>query len=268
MTNQDRMTRVYDRTMVGSNQRRYYGDSGFYNLGYWNAQTTTQRQASELLVDRLVEKIPNKKGRILDVACGLGASTRRLSETYSPENITGINISAAQITAAVKRAPGCTFHRMDATQLDFPDAYFDAVICVEAAFHFDTREAFIREALRVLRPGGILVISDILFRRFVALFAKHSQVPPANLVPDIATYEARLAAAGFEEIAVEDVTKASVGGFRHHLSRWPGQQRRAGKMKLGKCVGASIICQGIAGYFGAVCKTYLLASARKPGTAE
>jgi ubiquinone/menaquinone biosynthesis C-methylase UbiE len=45
---------------------------------------------------------------------------------------------------------------MDAARLAFADAQFDAVICVEAAFHFDTRAAFLREALRVLKPAGAL----------------------------------------------------------------------------------------------------------------
>ena len=40
---------------------------------------------------------------------------------------------------------------MDATELDFRDNSFDSIICVEAAFHFDTREKFVREAYRVLK---------------------------------------------------------------------------------------------------------------------
>ena len=66
------------------------------------------------------------------------------------------DISAKQLEAAHENAPGCAFHLMDATDLKFPDGSFENMICVEAAFHFDTRGQFFREAVRVLQPGGRL----------------------------------------------------------------------------------------------------------------
>lgn len=44
---------TYDRMMRGSNQRRYYGDSGYFNFGYWGAGAKSQREASEALVELL-----------------------------------------------------------------------------------------------------------------------------------------------------------------------------------------------------------------------
>jgi len=264
MTAQERMIRMYDRALASSDYRQFYDDSGFYNFGYWDARATSQREASEALVDALVDRIPDKGGRILDVACGPGATTKRLMRTYAPAMITGINVSEAQLAEARRRAPGCTFRRMDATRLDFPAAQFDAVICVEAAFHFDTRDTFLAEALRVLKPGGSLVLSDMLFRGFMRPLGEFGQVPPANFAADIASFRARFAAAGFEAIDVQDATRACLGGFRRHLARWPASEHRRGRMSLGKSIGASFISRIIAGYFGVVCKSYLLASARKP----
>lgn len=264
MTAQERMIRTYDRAMVSGDYRQYYEDSGFYNFGYWDACAKSQREASEALVDQLVDRIPIKGGRILDVACGPGATTKRLMRSYAPDMITGVNISEAQIAEARKRAPGCTFHLMDATHLDFPEARFDAVICVEAAFHFHTRDTFLREALRVLKPGGSLVLSDMLFRGFLRPFAEYGHVPRANLVPDIAGFRARLDAAGFEAADVHDATQACLGGFRRHLVRWPASERRSGRMKLGRSLGASLVSRTIARYLGIICKAYLIASARKP----
>jgi len=166
---------TYDRMMRGSHQRRYYEDSGYFNFGYWGAGAKSQPEASEALVDQMVARIANKTGRILDVACGLGGSTKRLMQTYAPEMITGINISDAQIADARALAPGCTFQVMNAAKLDFPHDHFDAVICIEGACHFDTRDKFLKEAHRVLKPGGSLAMSDMLFP--INILSEFGQVP-------------------------------------------------------------------------------------------
>ena len=63
----------------------YYDGSGFFNFGYWTLETKSQREASENLVNLLLALIPEKRGTILDVACGLGATTRMLLDLKSPE---------------------------------------------------------------------------------------------------------------------------------------------------------------------------------------
>ena len=267
MSAQERMIRTYDRALVSKDYQQYFDDSGFYNFGYWESRARSQREACEALVDELVDRIAIKGGRVLDVACGPGATTRRLMRHYEPGNITAINISEAQVAAARERAPGCTVLVMDATRLNFPDASFDAVMCVEAAFHFNTRETFLKEVLRVLKPGGSIVLTDMLFRKFLKPFGDWGQVPRPNFIQDIATYRARFEAAGFESVNVRDATDACLGGFRRHLSQWPMAERRNGRMSLGKSAVASFASAMIARYFHTVCKTYLMASGRKPAGA-
>jgi ubiquinone/menaquinone biosynthesis C-methylase UbiE len=255
---------MYDRALVSANYRRYFEDSGFYNFGYWDSGAKSQREASEALVDELVGRISNRNGRILDVACGPGASTGRLLRYYAPDQITGINISENQLAAARERVPGCSFLLMDAAQLGFAEDQFDAVMCVEAAFHFNTRERFLREVLRVLKPGGTLVLTDMLFREFLKPIGDFGQVPPANFVQDIVDYGARLEAAGFESVTVEDATERCLAGFRRHLAGWPAGERRRGQMTFGQSLLMSVLSAGIARYFQTTCKAYLIASARKP----
>ena len=160
--------------------------------------------------------------------------------------------------------PGCVFKVMDAVALDFPDNQFDAVVCIEAAFHFDTRDKFFKEAHRVLKPGGSLVLSDILFRKMCNTMVQLGQVPRANLIATVDEYRVRLAAAGFTAVEVTDATALCLGGFRRHLSGWARAERRAGRMKLPRSLGTAVVARFLAWYFGLICGTYLLVSARKP----
>ncbi len=202
----------YDTFFGDSLLRRFYGDSGFANFGYWDASVRSGAEASVRLVDRIFELAPPMDGALLDVACGEGATTRRLAERVGPERVTAIGLSHRQVEAARRRAPGCSVLQMDACALEFPDASFDKVISVEAAFHFDTREAFLREAHRVLRPGGALVLSDLLMTRGTSL------VPRENHLHDAAAYRALLIRCGFHEARVVDATRETFTSFRRHLS--------------------------------------------------
>ena len=64
--------------------------------------TSCPREASENLVDRLLEKVPDKAGQVLDVACGAGGTTRRLAERFGAANVTAINISSYQLEKTSK----------------------------------------------------------------------------------------------------------------------------------------------------------------------
>lgn len=220
----------YDQSMQGSLANQYYGGSDFFNYGYWEAGTTTQAEASANLMEKLLAFIPRKEGNILDVACGLGATTRHLLKYYPPTAIVGINISEKQLERARHNAPGCTFRFMDAVRLEFDANSFDNLICVESAFHFNTRDLFLAEAWRVLKPGGFLVMSDILSPKASGRTQARLHRVEANYVPDLATYRQNLEDAGFVNNQVVDASNACWGGFKRSLSRWPKQAYQAGQI--------------------------------------
>ena len=195
----------YDGVMFNPGLYEYLDYSDFLNYGYWDATTANQKEASEKLMEKMLSFMVDKKGKILDVACGKGASTQYLMRAYSPENIFGINISEKQLRSARDNAPGCTFLKMNATRLEFADNSFENIICVEAAFHFDTREDFLKEAHRVLKPGGCLVLSDILMNQEAEQRRKYRT--ERNYVASLDEYREILQNAGFEKVQVVDATK-------------------------------------------------------------
>jgi len=258
------MVAGYDKDMLGKYESAYYEGSDFFNFGYWTTETKDQREASERLVDKLLSFIPEHRGIILDVACGLGATTRRLVTGYGARNVYAINLSGVQLKRAQTNAPGCNFLMMDATSLAFPDESFDNVICVEAAFHFDTRDQFHREAFRVLKRGGRLVMSDILGKRIPRASARRGHLPEANYVDGLEQYRARLVAAGFEDIELVDATKECWEGFCSSLIHWPGVLRRRGELNVWQtAVAFARVCFNIVKMSLFVNK-YLLVAARRP----
>ena len=246
----------YDKWMVDPLHAEFFGHSDYYNYGYSENETDTQRQACENLVEKLLEFIPEKSGTILDVACGLGASTRHLLNYYPPADVTAINISDLQLERAKQNAPGCSFLNMDAAQLDFPDASFDNIVCVESAFHFITREQFLREAFRVLKPGGRLVLSDIL--------GWLTKPKAANYLTGPAAYSELLAKVGFDSPYVLDATRECSRSCGRRLRRWPAQAWRAGSLRFHEYVQAWLVGHLYSFYMRRSQRYYLVCWAQKP----
>lgn len=208
------------------------GTTDYRNIGYWNASTTTQNAAAERLQDALLDFIPEKSGRILDVACGLGASTRRLLDHYPPENVWAINISEKQIATTRENAPGVHAAVMSATEMTFEPDFFDAILCIEAAFHFETRRKFLEDARRILKPGGRIVMSDVLFTSSDRL-AQYPVLPsPDNHLATADDYKRLLSEIGFGEVIVNDVSEDVWGGHFLRMVEWVHKDFYNGKINV------------------------------------
>jgi ubiquinone/menaquinone biosynthesis C-methylase UbiE len=209
--NKNQWISQFDQLILNPFTREMYGQEAFFNVGYWQENTKDQQQACFDLMEKLLAFIPEKKGNILDVGCGLGATTKYLLNFYSPDNVLGINISSRQLEQAKINAPNCQFMLMDAVAMDFEDHTFDTIICVEAAFYFDTREQFLREAKRILKPGGNLIMSDILFK--TTKYLGDWTVPKANIINSIEDYQNLYQQIGFKSFQLIEATEEC--WFRH-----------------------------------------------------
>lgn len=203
----DRIRRFYAMHLSHEDQSQIFKGTEFWNWGYWTETTSSQNEASENLLELLMSFLPEKNGKILDVACGRGATTRHVLKSYDADNVMGVNISPEQIVACRERLPEVKFEEMDAADLKFEDNSFENIICVEAICHFNTRAKFLEEAMRVLKPGGHLVFSDSLLQADTPI------QPDENYLETAEQYKAVGEAAGFERVEVFDTSEESWNRF-------------------------------------------------------
>lgn len=114
--------------------------------------------------DLLLERIgPAESLRILDVGCGDGLLAVELSRRGA--DMTGVDASEAMIAAAKARAGAenlpVRFEPARADALPFPDETFDVVSAVTVLCFVDDADRAIREMVRVLRPGGRLMLGEL-----------------------------------------------------------------------------------------------------------
>jgi ubiquinone/menaquinone biosynthesis C-methylase UbiE len=136
-------------------------------------------------VERLVEL--KASGSMLDIGCGPGHIPLLVCECLPEARVVGIDLSENMLRHARRRLAASPFgERIDyrlgnATALDFPDAAFDSVFSNTILHHLPDPESLLREAARLLRPGGTLLIRD--------LFRPESPERVAELVQEHAAQE-------------------------------------------------------------------------------
>ncbi len=105
--------------------------------------------------------------RYLDVGCGVGAAASEVAARSGME-VTGIDVDPGQIKTARAAHPHLRFMVMDAAKLQFHDAEFDIVATSMVTHHMTDWERAFSEMIRVLRPGGYLIYSDLMLPSWLA----------------------------------------------------------------------------------------------------
>ncbi|WP_406288710.1 class I SAM-dependent methyltransferase [Streptomyces sp. NBC_00209] len=166
-----------------SSVRDFYDDlAADYDLVYADWQASIERQAaalSGLITTALGEGAPYD---VLDCACGIG--TQALGLAARGHRVTGSDLSPAAAARAAKEAAARGLDlrttAADMTRLPFGDRSFDVVVCADNSLpHLLTPEAVqaaLGEMRRVLRPGGVLLVSTRPYDRLRR--ARPASTPP------------------------------------------------------------------------------------------
>ena len=144
----------------------HLGKSQAMHCGYWDESVRSLPEALKRENEILTEIAKIKKtDKVLDAGCGVGGSAIFLAKNIGC-HATGITISKKQVRTAQENAKKAgvenltSFIDMDFENIKFPDKSFDVVWAIESVCHADSKQQFIQEAYRVLKPGGKLIIAD------------------------------------------------------------------------------------------------------------
>ena len=224
----DRVGAYYDYT-VAYYRRFWHGSTAAVHYGFRGADT--RGAASELLeTNRFMADLAGigRGERVLDAGCGVGGSCLWLAR-HRGARVVGVSLSRRQLAdarARVRRAGlegRISLQRADYRAAPFASGSFDVFWALESSCYAEDKEGLAREAMRLLRPGGCLVIADGFLRRRprdpdeereYAWFRRGLVLPDLCLVRDL---ERALGRAGFVGLRSLDKTgDALPSGRRMH----------------------------------------------------
>lgn len=136
------------------------------HYGYWDKKVNSFRQSLQRMNEVMAEAAQVKPGDVvLDAGCGVGGSSIFLAQVHQCKVI-GITLSETQVKMAAEhaqqRGAGNNTHFLvkDYCDTGFPPQSFDVVWGCESICYAQDKEQFVREAYRLLKPGGRLVVAD------------------------------------------------------------------------------------------------------------
>ncbi len=224
----------YDKTRWDYRQVWNVRNNFSLHFGYYD-ETATKHDAAVLNMNRqLADWAGIKAGdHVLDAGCGVGGSCIWLARERGATAV-GITLAASQVqdaelNVAKTGVKGVTFKQESYLNTSFSDETFDIVWAIEAQCHAPNKADFYKEAYRVLKKGGTLVVADYI--RTARPVAPEGEAIMKiwfdNIfIPDIDTqaeHHSHAQKAGFTTFEVRDVSenvKISFKNIYEHCTRW------------------------------------------------
>jgi tocopherol O-methyltransferase len=180
--------------------------------GYWRTGRETPDEAIAALSMLVSGELGFKSGaRLVDIGCGYGGTARRFAALGA--EVIGLSLSREQIAHAPPAA-GVELRCADWLANGLPTASFDGAYAIESSEHMTDKFGFFREARRVLRPDGRLVICAWLaadeptgwqVRHLLEPICREGRLPSMLTVGE---YRELASSAGFRCVKYRDISNA------------------------------------------------------------
>lgn len=141
-------------------------------------------------MDRVQFALENLRGKTLDIGYSVGGIHQRFLEKFGAENVYGVDIETKKDTAHYKRST--------AEKIPFKDGTFDSVFAGELIEHLGSPKKFLAEAGRVLKKGGIIIITTPNRSSLINRLFRNYETPIHTSLMGYGELESALRESGFE----------------------------------------------------------------------
>lgn len=204
------------------------------HYGYWNENTPHHRSALQMMNKMVAEAAQIRPGQyVLDAGCGVGGPSIYLASIGC--KVEGITLSAKQVNtcrenaARFKLEDRIHFSEQNYLSTSFEDNTFDVVWAIESVCYAWDKLDFAKEAFRVLKPGGRLVVADFFSQPVeegshkASLMHKWTDSWAIKSYATINQFSDDLINAGFKSVKNRDITSHVTPSIRRlYLSFFPG----------------------------------------------
>ncbi|MBN1131605.1 MAG: class I SAM-dependent methyltransferase [Bacteroidales bacterium] len=207
-----------------------FGRLQMLHYPFYLKEDETFEERQQNLIDHCLSYIGDlKEKNLLEVGCGNGLNCHYIHTRYGAKSITGIDISKENLDIAKKHFENSNirFIEDNAQELvHIPDRSVDVILSVESAFHYPDKNAFFRQIKRVLRPGGVFLIVDIVrfpgdTERYFWFWKKSKMMYHA----DETEYHQYSSGNNLVFKHKENLTDRIIRGYEGHISWISGQNR-------------------------------------------
>jgi len=227
LSHRDKIVAHYEQTTPLYKKFWYFGKAYALHNGFYDKRHLTPFRALEntnRVLAYLAKITPQDK--ILDAGCGVGGGAVWIAKKIGAK-VTGINISSLQLDMARQLAREqdvnnlVNFENRDYCDTKFPNNTFDVVWMNDSSCHAENKETLVREAYRILKPGGRIIVSDgftikrkaelpNVLRKMQDKFEDGFAIGELATTEDFKNYLRR---SGFRDIRIIDKTKATFPNF-------------------------------------------------------
>jgi SAM-dependent methyltransferase len=236
----------------------FFGNTGCRHLGFWADSRRDGQVSSEALLAEVSAFLPTSPELIVELGCGIGATTAYLKSSFPEASVIGITADKEKLLACSPTDSSVAFEKSDLARLKQPSASADAVVWIAGQDTLCRREKLLRSAFRILRPAGVLACFEQISTDLAGDKTFSSKNRPRTVLDIEAAYQRMLSEQGFVDIQIFNVTEETLLATRENFDLY------LASLKVSRTIDDAVIAAAKDMLLGDHPQVCLLISAKRP----